>query len=89
MVYLTGYVCSNEALRTPNLRCPAGFYCPNGTSTVDPLRNDTTTRPYPCAPGTYCLTGVGFKEVKVGDFFYAQPCTEGFYCESASYSPRG
>jgi hypothetical protein len=84
-----GFVCSNAGLRTPNLRCPAGYFCPNGTSTVDPLRNDTTTRPYPCTPGTYCLTGVGYPDIKVGDFTHAQPCTEGFFCESASYSPRG
>jgi hypothetical protein len=34
------------------------FYCPNGTITVDPFRNDTTLRPYACTGGTYCLTGV-------------------------------
>ncbi|KAJ1420578.1 hypothetical protein B484DRAFT_399833, partial [Ochromonadaceae sp. CCMP2298] len=84
-----GFVCSKTGLRAPNLRCPGGFYCPNGTATVDPFRNDTTLRPYPCSPGTYCLTGVGFKEVKVGDFTYAQFCTEGFYCESAANNPRG
>ena len=84
-----GSVCSKEGLRSPNFLCPAGFYCPSGTETVDPFRNDTTLRPYACSPGTYCLTGVGFKEVKAGDFKYAQPCTEGFYCESASNNPRG
>jgi hypothetical protein len=61
----------------------------NGTLTVDPFRNDTTLRPYPCSPGTYCLTGVGSPDVKTGDFSYAQYCTEGFYCESASSTPRG
>lgn len=57
--------------------------------TVDPFRNDTSLRPYPCTAGTYCLTGVGFNEVVVGDFTYAQFCTEGFYCEAGSNSPRG
>lgn len=84
-----GFVCSKEGLHAPNVRCPAGFYCPNGTATVDPFRNDTTRRPYPCKPGTYCLTGVGYSDVIVGNFFYAQHCTEGFYCEAGSYSPRG
>jgi hypothetical protein len=69
--------------------CPAGFYCQNGTATVDPFRNDTTLRPYPCSPGTYCLSGVGFNEVKQGDYRYAQSCTKGFFCESASGNPRG
>jgi len=84
-----GFACSREGLASPNQRCPAGYFCPNGTMTVDPFRNDTTLRPYPCDPGTYCLTGVGFSETKVGDYTYAQPCTEGFYCEAASNSPRG
>ena len=84
-----GFVCSKAGLRTPNQRCPAGYYCPDGTETVDPFRNDTTLRPYPCKAGTYCLTGVGYKEVKNGDFTSAQDCTEGFYCESASNNPRG
>lgn len=84
-----GFVCSQIGLRSPNNRCPAGYYCPNGTATVDPFRNDTSLRPYPCTPGTYCLTGVGYSTVLQGDFSYAQPCTEGFYCESASNSPLG
>jgi hypothetical protein len=84
-----GYVCSKQALAIPNNLCIAGFYCPNGTATGDPLRNDTTRRPYPCSPGTYCLSGVGENIVKKGDFFYAQPCQSGFYCESASATARG
>jgi len=84
-----GFVCSKDGLRTPNSRCPAGYFCPNGTVTVDPFRNDTSLRPYACRPGTYCLTGVGFATVKKGDFMFAQDCTEGFYCEAGSNSPRG
>ena len=57
--------------------------------TADPFRNDTTLRPYPCKPGTYCLTGAASDKVVIGDYKYAQPCAEGFYCESASDSPRG
>ena len=84
-----GFACSRIGLRSPNHRCIAGYYCNNGTETIDPLRNDTSLRPYPCTPGTYCLSGVGYSTVKLGDFLYAQNCTEGFYCEAASNSPRG
>ena len=28
-----GYVCSKVGLENPNVRCPAGFYCQNGTKT--------------------------------------------------------
>jgi hypothetical protein len=82
-----GFICSITGLDSPNLICPAGFYCSNGTLTSQPFRNDTTLRPYPCRPGTYCSKGVGFDRVKVLDFLYAQPCTEGFFCEAASTSP--
>uniref|UniRef100_A0A7S2LSA9 IPT/TIG domain-containing protein n=1 Tax=Leptocylindrus danicus TaxID=163516 RepID=A0A7S2LSA9_9STRA len=84
-----GFVCSSEGLKSPNIRCPAGFYCQNGTQTSDPFRNDTTLRPYPCSPGTYCLGGTGYNEMKEGDYVYAQPCHAGFYCELASTSPEG
>ena len=80
---------AHEGLDSPNIPCPPGYYCPNGTLTADPVRNDTTLRPYPCKPGTYCIGGVGFDEPRVGNFLYAQPCTEGFYCELASTSPKG
>ncbi len=76
-----GLVCSRPELASPNLRCPPGFYCPEGTATSDPFRNDTTLRPYPCDPGSYCLGGVGSREVVKADFFFAQPCKEGFFCE--------
>lgn len=84
-----GFACSRSGLRSPNQRCVAGYFCSNGTETIDPFRNDTTLRPYPCKPGTYCMTGVGYDSVKRGDFLYAQDCTEGFYCEAGSNSPRG
>jgi hypothetical protein len=84
-----GYACSRNGLRTPNHRCIAGYYCSNGTETIDPFRNDTTLRPYPCSPGTYCVTGAGYNTVIRGDFLYAQICTEGFYCEAGSRSATG
>lgn len=48
-----GFVCSRPELASPNTLCPAGYYCPNGTMTSDPFRNDTTLRPYPCT--VHCL----------------------------------
>ena len=84
-----GLVCSKEGLTSPNIRCPAGFYCLNGTQTSDPFRNDTSMRPYPCSPGSYCLSGTGSNEMVENDFFFAQPCPAGFYCEAASTSARG
>ncbi|CAM9147362.1 unnamed protein product, partial [Choristocarpus tenellus] len=85
----SGMVCSREGLTSPNLRCPSGFYCPTGTLTSEIFRNDTTLRPYPCSPGSYCLGGVGSSEVVTGNYFYAQQCPAGFFCEAASTSPRG
>ena len=84
-----GHVCSRFGLVAPNIRCPPGYYCPSGTMTSDPFRNDTTLRPYPCNPGTYCLGGVGYDTVKKEDFLHAQNCTEGFFCELASTTPMG
>lgn len=84
-----GYVCSKVGLSSPNLKCTAGFYCGIGTQTSDPFRNDTSLRPYPCKPGSFCLPGVGFPDIVEGNFSHAQPCTNGFYCEAASTSAKG
>eukprot|EP00941_MAST-03F_sp_MAST-3F-sp1_P003443 g3443.t1 len=84
-----GMVCSRLALTSPNIRCPKGNYCQNGTITSDPFRNDTTLRPYPCPPGSFCSGGVGFNVIKKGAPEYPQPCTEGFYCELGSTGPKG
>lgn len=84
-----GFVCSEDSLSSPNIMCPAGFYCPIGTQTSDPFRNDTTLRPYPCPPGTYCLSGTGMKDMVEGNFSHPQPCIAGFYCESGTPSARG
>lgn len=84
-----GYVCSEKGLASPNMRCQPGYYCPPGTQTSDPFRNDTTLRPYPCRPGSYCLSGCGFDSIVEGNFSHAQPCSAGFYCEAASNSGKG
>ena len=84
-----GFACTTRALAAPNVLCPAGFYCSNGTKTSDPFRNDTTLRPYPCKPGTYCTAGTGYDKVRASTPGYAQNCTAGFYCETASPSPVG
>ncbi|RYY36586.1 hypothetical protein EON62_01655 [archaeon] len=84
-----GFVCSREALASPNTLCPAGFFCPNGTATSDPFRNDTTLRPYPCKPGTFCVMGTAYDRVRAGVPGYAQNCTAGFFCELGSSTPLG
>ncbi len=84
-----GMVCSRIGLTAPNLRCPPGFYCPGGSITADPFRNDTTLRPYPCGPGTYCIAGVASREVVRDNYDYAQPCSAGLFCEAASTSAHG
>ena len=89
LICSAGFVCSRKGLVSPNLPCPAGFYCLNGTKTSDPFRNDTTLRPYACSPGTFCVAGTGYNEVKDGVVGYAQPCTAGFFCEAASPSAKG
>lgn len=89
MLCKPGFVCSIEQLESPNKICPAGFYCPVGTATSDPFRNDTTLRPYPCSPGSYCPTGVGYNSIVEGDLTHAQPCSAGFYCEVGSVSAKG
>ena len=88
-ICLPGFVCSKKGLTSPNIRCPAGFYCLGGTQTSDPFRNDTSMRPYPCSPGSYCLSGTGSNEIIENNFHFAQPCPTGFYCEAASISARG
>ena len=50
-----GFVCSVPGLDSPNLRCPKGMYCNNGTLTSDPYRNDTTLR-YADVPVLRALT---------------------------------
>ncbi|KAF0700134.1 Aste57867_9322 [Aphanomyces stellatus] len=84
-----GFVCSKPQLASPNLQCPPGYYCVAGRLTSDPFRNDTTLRPYPCKAGTYCLGGVVSDDVVAGNYNFAQNCTVGFYCEIASFSPKG
>eukprot|EP00750_Incisomonas_marina_P013799 INCI17542.1.p1 GENE.INCI17542.1~~INCI17542.1.p1 ORF type:complete len:3776 (-),score=497.18 INCI17542.1:2420-13582(-) len=84
-----GFVCSRESMTSPNIRCPQGFYCPNGTMTSDPFRNDTTLRPYPCSPGSFCMGGVVADTIVEGDYNYPQPCAEGFHCEAGSTNAKG
>ena len=85
-----GYVCSREGLASPATLCPAGFFCPNGTATSDPWRNDTSLRPYPCRPGVYCLAGTGYdRAMEPYTPGYARNCTAGFFCELGSVSPTG
>ena len=82
-------VCIKEGLSSLHFLCPAGYYCINDTATVDVFRNDSSLRPYPCKPGTYCLKGAISDQVPDGDFRYAQHCAAVFYNELASVSRKG
>ncbi|KDO29856.1 hypothetical protein SPRG_19735 [Saprolegnia parasitica CBS 223.65] len=84
-----GSICPGFNPRVAQHPLPTRVFCLEGLLTSDPFRNDTTLRPYPCRPGTYCLGGVVADTVVTGDFSYAQNCTAGFYCELASVSPKG
>ena len=76
------------------LRCPEGYWCGEGTLTLDP--SDTTQlKPQPCKPGTFCLGGVAHDLVipwlpdAPAGVSAAQRCTEGTFCREASPTPRG
>ncbi|RHY28711.1 hypothetical protein DYB32_005759 [Aphanomyces invadans] len=80
-----GFVCSSWGLSVPVVTCPSGFYCNEGTWTVDPSEL-TQLRPIPCSRGTFCLGGV--KQNLIMDWLPAAPdgatakqtCTEGTFC---------
>ncbi|OQR94449.1 hypothetical protein ACHHYP_01279 [Achlya hypogyna] len=80
-----GFVCASLGLSHPVQLCPSGFYCNEGTWTLDPSEL-SPLRPYPCEPGTFCLGGVEAPLVidwlpSVPDgATAAQTCTEGSFC---------
>ena len=89
-----GFVCIGLGLSYPILVCPAGYYCNEGTLTLDPSAS-TNQKPQPCNPGTFCLGGVYSTDVfdwiatqpfGVG---FAQGCSEGTFCQKASYLTSG
>ena len=80
-----GFVCSELGLPSPMDRCPSGYYCMEGTSTIDPS-DPVGTRPIPCAPGVFCLRGVSkplaidWIPTQPWGSMHAQTCQEGTYC---------
>ncbi|CAM9092103.1 unnamed protein product, partial [Ectocarpus fasciculatus] len=89
-----GFVCSSIGLSFPVVLCPAGYFCLDGTLTLDPS-DPTPNRPLPCTFGEFCLGGVKF-DSKV-EWIPKQPwgstapqgCSEGTYCQTASYESSG
>jgi hypothetical protein len=89
-----GFICVSQGLSVPVVECPPGYFCGEGTLTVDP--SDTTPlRPMPCPKGTFCLGGVAHNvtidwipTVDVGKTS-PQTCIEGRYCEAVSVSSEG
>jgi hypothetical protein len=74
--------------------CPQGYFCEEGTLTLDPAA-PTKHRPYPCPAGTFCLGGVAsptniewIPKQPYGQA-YAQLCTEGTYCKTGAYLSAG
>ncbi|CAN0054030.1 unnamed protein product, partial [Heterosigma akashiwo] len=89
-----GFVCMALGLSAPVLLCPQGYWCDLGTLTLDPGA-PTPRRPYPCPPGTFCLGGVAHNvtvdwvPAATDGATAPQTCTEGAYCQEASFGPLG
>ena len=90
-----GFVCSNKGLSIPYIRCPAGYYCEQGTMTSKAFENQIMKAPIECPRGVFCLGGVAHN-ITV-DWLPDTPrgarapqiCTEGYFCGTKSSLPRG
>ncbi|GMH66707.1 hypothetical protein TL16_g04487 [Triparma laevis f. inornata] len=89
-----GFVCPSLGLSVPGVLCPPGYYCEEGTLTIDPS-DPYIKGPKACSDGVFCLGGVAHNitvdwvpAMKTG-VSAPQICTEGSYCQSASTSPSG
>ncbi|RYH31690.1 hypothetical protein EON65_02100 [archaeon] len=89
-----GFVCVSLGLSYPVALCPQGYYCEEGTLTLDP--SDTTTlKPKVCKEGEFCLGGVS-STINV-EWIPSQPygashpqiCSEGTYCQAGAYLTSG
>ncbi|DAZ97950.1 TPA: hypothetical protein N0F65_006375 [Lagenidium giganteum] len=83
-----------------SMYCPEGSSSPRGFGDCDPGSYCPFGTRIPCPAGTFCPKegliapiacppGVVSDEVRSGDYRYPQNCTEGFYCELGSFSPKG
>lgn len=74
--------------------CPQGYYCPEGTSTLDPS-DAVATKPIPCQAGVFCYGGVSSPMVvdwiptQPWGSVHAQSCQEGTYCLEGSHKLSG
>ncbi len=57
-----GYVCMSLGLSFPVVMCPQGYYCGEGTLTLDPA-DPSPLRPVACQEGVFCLGGVSSPDV--------------------------
>jgi hypothetical protein len=89
-----GYVCNALGQSQPVLTCPEGYFCAEGTHTLDPA-DPTPLRPQPCPPGTFCLGGVAHNlttpwiPVEPAGISAPQRCTEGTFCREGSPTAIG
>ncbi|DBA03616.1 TPA: hypothetical protein N0F65_006795 [Lagenidium giganteum] len=89
-----GFVCISTGLSAPVLLCPPGYYCPEGTRTLD-TSDIEPNRPQPCAQGTYCLGGVAHNRTirwlptQPEGAVAPQECNEGTYCTEATMTQSG
>ena len=84
-----GMVCDEVGLQFPNVLCPAGHYCLEGTSSQNPIDLDTNNRPRECPENTWCSEGVTSNISLPGNTSTPQPCLLGFVCFRGSRTPRG
>jgi hypothetical protein len=81
-------------LPVPMDLCPAGFYCEEGTSTIDPS-DSVAIKPLPCQAGVFCLGGVSsplpveWIPTQPWGAMHSQFCQEGTYCLEAAYKLSG
>lgn len=86
---VAGYVCQSRGLRVPEMPCPPGHFCLDGTSTSDATSKKTKNKPYPCPRGYYCTHGVKTPISEASNFSTPQPCIPGYFCKSGSETPHG
>ena len=89
-----GFVCMALGLSYPVVQCPAGYYCAEGTLTLDPSAT-TKHKPQICNPRTFCLGGVSslinVEWISTQSYGSTKPqtCSEGTYCQPGAYLLSG
>ncbi|KAJ8611307.1 hypothetical protein CTAYLR_006612 [Chrysophaeum taylorii] len=89
-----GFICAALGLSIPVLTCPEGYWCAEGTLTMDPS-DPIIHRPMPCPPGTFCLGGVAHNMTiawipsEPAGLSAPQTCIEGTFCREATPTTSG